>query len=66
MEAPVQAGPVTWPLSGKRDVESNCLYVRDIALNINIQIVWFRNRTNRRRAAGWLRMNNIHLTNYLA
>jgi len=38
MEAPVQAGPVTWPLSAKRDVESNFLYVRDIALNINIQL----------------------------
>jgi len=38
MEAPAQAGPVTWPLSGKRDVESNFLYVRDIALSINIQM----------------------------
>jgi len=38
MEAPVQAGPVTWPLSRKRDVESNFLHVRDVAPNINIQM----------------------------
>lgn len=37
MEAPVKAAPVT-SLSGKRDVESNFLYIRDIALNINFQM----------------------------
>ena len=37
MEAPVPAGPVTWPLSAKRDVESNFLCVRDVAVNVNIQ-----------------------------
>jgi hypothetical protein len=38
MEAPVKASPVTWSLSGKRDVESNFLYLRDIALNVSIQM----------------------------
>jgi hypothetical protein len=41
MEVPVKAAPVTWPLSGKRDIGNNFLYVRDAVLNINIQMCVF-------------------------